>query len=75
MDLCNQKRRKKSAVSGYTELLVSKAKIEAGGVIYFPSNVSCVEECITRFENKLVLWYNDAFGNTKAVELDLDVRQ
>jgi len=73
MDLCNQKRRK-SAISGYAEVLISKAKNESGGVIYFPPTASCIEECITRFENKLVLWYNDAHGNTKAVELDIEVR-
>jgi len=73
MDLCeNLKRRKsKSAVSGYTELLISKAKKESGEFITFPAHTSCIEECITRFENRLMLWYNDASGNTKVVDIEI----
>lgn len=72
MQLCEytEKIDKKSAVSRYMEVLISKARKESGDGISFPTH--CIEESITRFENKLVLWYNDATGNTKIVDLELD---
>lgn len=63
--------RTKSAVSGYMEILVSKAKKESGEIALL-SNAKCIEDCITRFENKLVFWYNDSTGNTKVVDVELD---
>jgi hypothetical protein len=73
MELCEYSTKvdKKSAVSRYTEVLVSKARKESGDGISFPAQ-NCIEECITRFENKLILWYNDSTGNTKVVDLELD---
>jgi hypothetical protein len=72
MELCEYKIKtdKKSAVSRYTEALISKARKESGDKISFPTH--CIEESITKFDNKLVLWYNDATGSTKIVDLELD---
>ncbi len=68
---CDIKVDKKSAVSRYTEALILKAKKESGEGISFPTAHNCIEECITRFENKLVLWYNDSNGSTKVVDIEL----
>lgn len=67
-----QKRRNKSAVSWYLDVLVKKAKLESGGSISLLSNTTCLEECLTRFDNKLILWYNDSTGNTRVVDVDID---
>lgn len=74
MDLCEYPKRRRSAsvASRYADVLLSKAKKESGEAISFPAHTSCIEECITRMEDKLMLWYNDAYGNTKTVFIDLE---
>lgn len=58
----------KKVASRFVDILVSKAKRESGE-IFLPSHINTIEECITKVENKLMFWYNDIQGNTKAVVL------
>lgn len=54
----------------YIEVLVLKAQ-QASGEISCVSHAKSFDDCITRWGNKLIFWYNDSTGNTKTVDLEL----